>query len=199
MSLELWGLTWKIVGYIGAVLVVFSTIATSIVTDKVGALKDSKIDELITGNKTLLEDSARYKHQLDEKQEQLDNLKVKAANAALDIKRYYSFNGVCRIQNGAKVDSINGTPEQADFARLCALYNSNAWKDLVDQSSVAISKNDKWLTPYFLRALGYAEQGDLLSAKSDLDYVKSHSGESPDYAPARQMLERVNLDLSKRH
>lgn len=198
MSLELWGLTWKIVGYVGALLIVLSTIGTNIVTDKVGAFKDQKIDQLISGNKTLLDDSARYKAQLDEKQEQLDQLKVKAINSELDVKRYYTIDGRCRIQNGAKVGMINGTPEQGEFARLCELYDSKAWKALVDYSSVAISKNAKWLTPRFFRAIGYAEQDDLLSAKSDLEYVKEHSGDSLEYAPARQMLDQVNLDLSKR-
>ncbi|MCO7058335.1 hypothetical protein [Pseudomonas juntendi] len=197
MSIEFWSMIFKGTGYLGAILVVIATIGTSIISDKQDSKKDEKIDILVQGNDKLISDIETYKKQLDSKQKQLDALNKKSIDFSLDIKDYFTYEGIRKIQNGSHIQTIVGGPEAQDFTKLLTLNREQQWPTLIQESSKTINREPRWLTPYVFRAIGYASLGDLARARTDLIYVKDRAGSSPDYRMALKMLDEVEQQLAR--
>lgn len=197
MSYELWSSILKFIGYAGAVFVLVSTIGLGVVNDQLDKIKDGKIDELVIGKNALLKSVDDYKHQVEEKQKQIDDLKAKAANASRGVSKFRDFNGALRETSAGRVTLVvGGSFEESVFTDLQRLSKASKWEDLERLCTDAISKSPDWMTLYYFRGLARINQSNFDLAKSDLVTVFDNVGDSPDYAQAKDWLVKINQHLS---
>ncbi|WDG77317.1 hypothetical protein PUP68_21660 [Pseudomonas chlororaphis] len=197
MSYELWSSILKFIGYAGAVFVLVSTIGLGVVNDQLDKIKDGKIDELVIGKNALLKSVDDYKHQVEEKQKQIDDLKAKAANASRGVSKFRDFDGALRETSAGRVTLVvGGSFEESVFTDLQRLSKASKWEDLERLCTDAISKSPDWMTLYYFRGLARINQSNFDLAKSDLVTVFDNVGDSPDYAQAKDWLVKINQHLS---
>ena len=197
MSYEWWSSALKFVGYIGMAFVLVSTVGLGFVNDKLDKIKDGKVDELVAGKNSLMASVSDYKHQVEEKQKQIDDLKAKAANASRGVSKFRQFNGVLRETSAGRTSlSVGGSFEESIFPKLLALSESSKWVDLENLCTEGISKSPDWMTLYFYRGQARANQDKLKDAKSDLDFVIENVGDSPEYSSAKEWLQSINQHLN---
>lgn len=190
MSLESIHFGLKCLGWFGILAVAFSTVGLQITTGKLDSFKSKKIDDLLVGNSVLLEKVSGYQKQIDDKQAQIDLLSRKAQNAERGIHKSYDFDGVCRSGSAGKFVTLVGA-ETTMYRELCALNNSARWNDLAIYATSIIDGGTEWLTPFYLRAIAYANLGYLQDAEKDLKYVISKAGDAPEYSKAASILLQV--------
>ena len=199
MSYELWSSLLKFVGYAGAAFVLISTVGLGIVNDHLDKVKDGKIDDLVTGKNALLKSVDEYKKQVEEKQRQIDDLKIKAANAARGVSKFRQFDGALReTRTGYIGVVVGGSYEESVFPKLMELAKSSKWNDLDSSCTEAIDKSSEWMTPYFFRGLARLNLSMFDLAKSDLETVLENVGDSPEYEQAKKWLAAANQQLSKK-
>ncbi len=190
MALESIHLFLKYIGWAGVVAVGISTIGLQITTAKLDSFKSLKIEELIKGKDILIDKVGSYQRELQDKQSQIDMLSRKAQNAERGIRKSYDFDGVCRSGSAGKSITIIGG-EVSMYSKLCALNNSQQWSELADYATSIIESGTEWLTPFYMRAIAYANLGHLQDSESDIKYVISKSGDDPGYSNASSILSQV--------
>lgn len=199
MGYEWWSSTLKFVGYIGMAFVFVSTVGLGFVNDQLDKIKDGKVDELVAGKNSLLESVKDYKHQVEEKQKQIDELKTKAANASRGVSSFRQFNGALRETSAGHTSVVfGGSYEESIFPQLLDLSKLSKWNELEGLCTEAITKSPDWMTLYFYRGFARANQEKLDLAKSDLEIVIENVGDSPEYSDAKGRLVTINQQLSKK-
>jgi hypothetical protein len=198
MSYETWSTLLKVVSCTGAVFVLVSTFGLEYVNHQLDKVNDGKIDELVSGKNELLESVKDYKHQLEEKQKQIDELNGKAANASRGITKFRAFDGSYReAKTGFSKTVIGGSFEEEVFPSLNKLSEDKNWALLEVACTEVISKSPEWMTPYYFRGLARANLSKLDLAKSDLDMVFANVGDTPEYVQARKWLAGIEHDLAQ--
>jgi len=194
MSLENWSFIFKWVGYIGAALVVFSTMGVGYFEGKIDEIKDGKIDELVSGKNALLKSVDEYKHQVEEKQRQLDELRLRAVNAQRNVSTRYSYRGVKTTVTGNRTIVSD---ELADWLpKIQALTELRDWASIIEESSSMINDEPEFYTPYISRATARFMMGDIASAEADLMFVIQNTGNDPEYSGVPMLLESFQRNKS---
>lgn len=198
MGYETWSSILKVVGYAGMALVLVSTVGLGFVTEQLDKIKDAKVDELVAGKNALMASVDNYRHQIEEKQKQLDDLKNKAANASRGVSRFRQFNGVLReMSTGRTSITVGGSYEESIFPKLNELANSKKWVELENLCTDGISKSADWMTLYFFRGLSRLNTSKFELAQQDLKTVIDNVGDSPEYAQAKDWLALAKQELSQ--
>ena len=199
MSYEWWSSTLKFVGYIGMAFVLVSTVGLGFVNDKLDKIKDGKVDELVAGKNSLLASVEDYRHQVQEKQKQIDELKIKAANASRGVTKFRQFNGSLRETSAGRTSVVvGGSYEESIFPRLSELATSSKWNELETLCNEGIDRSPDWMTLYFFRGLSRLNLSNLQLAQQDLKTVIDNVGDSPEYAQAKDWQAVVSQELSKK-
>ncbi|MBD9599360.1 hypothetical protein IB252_05895 [Pseudomonas sp. PDM10] len=199
MGYEWWSSTLKFVGYIGMAFVFISTVCLGFVNDQLDKIKDGKVDELVAGKNSLLASVDDYRHQVEEKQKQIDELKTKAANASRGVSKFRQFNGVLReTSTGRTSVVVGGSYEESIFPKLNELATSSKWIELEALCTEGIARSADWMTLYFFRGLSRLNLSKFELAQLDLKTVIDNVGDSPEYVQAKDWLAATNQELSKK-
>lgn len=197
MNYEFMSSILKLVGYAGAAFVLVSTIGLGIVSDKLDKIKDGKIDALVVGKDELLQSVNMYQRQIEEKQNQIDDLKRKATNASRGISKFKEFNGNLRdVRPGFNMVHMGGSYESEVFPELQSLAENSKWEELEALCSEVLSKSKDWTTPYFFRGLARLNLSKFDTAKIDLDTVLEREGDNFEYAQAKDWLDSASRALN---
>jgi hypothetical protein len=167
-----------------------STVGTSILQPRVDKAKDQKVDDLVSGNKELLDKVGNYQLDLQTKDVKIKALETSAKKASRGITSTYAFNGAKRDASPGQVNTNFGE-EYGTFQRMVQLQREAKFVELKDLCEEQIEKTPDWLTPYLFLGAAYLNLGDREKGIANLEYVVSQAASDPDYAEAAKLLEEA--------
>lgn len=191
----------KVVLYIGTFLVAVGSVAVAHFTARTDEVKDKKIDSLLSGNKRL-EDGNRdlatkieaYQSDLQAKQREIEELKKSAAKAKRGVISQWDFNGARREGSAGRM-TVSGGPEIHVYQQLVQLEQDNRFLELLSLADSQLVETPDWLTPRLFKGVALANLGRLDDAKIELQIVVEAAAGDPDYAPAIEILAKINANL----
>jgi len=191
----------KVVLYIGTFLVAVGSVAVAHFTARTDEVKDKKIDSLLSGNKRL-EDGNRdlatkietYQSDLQAKQREIEELKKSAAKAKRGVISQWDFNGARREGSAGRM-TVSVGPEIHVYQQLVQLEQANLFLELLSLADSQLVETPDWLTPRLFKGVALANLGRLDDAKIELQIVVEAAAGDPDYAPAIEILAKINANL----
>lgn len=162
----------------------FSIVATCFVLSD-----SSKIDELIQGKNTLINQNKELIKQNNELimdiskyQEENKYLKSEIEKARRGISESYDFNGVYRKKSGGISKTI--LDENSIFTKLTELEKDKKYIEIINITNLNIKRIPTWFTLYFYRGIAYANTGEISKAMIDFKYFLENASDDMSYSEA---------------
>ena len=156
------------------IIIVFWCIGTLAATIFVWS-DSAQIEELVNGKNTLIAQNRKlsgkldkYQKDLNEKEQEIEELKTKAQNAKRGITENFFANGTRRRTDGGSISldkELNGT-----HAQMKNLAEENRYPELVTLCREQIGNNPDWPTPYLFLGLALGNSGEIDEAINQLEY-----------------------------
>jgi len=147
-------------------------------------------DKVVAQNTELLGKIGTYQQDLREKEEKIKELDKKAKMSARNVTSMYDFNGAKRQTSGGKTNVVAGE-ELGIFQQMIEFAKAEDLPNLIKLCEKQIEKTPDWYTPYFYLGMAQADMGLKDEAIKNIRYVVDNTPEDPEYAKAREILERL--------
>lgn len=184
--------------FLGAILMAAGALIAPHFSSKIDAKKDSKIDELVNGNRDLMYKNdelmskiTKYQTDIEIKNERIRQLEIDSKKASRGISSIYDFDGVRRTTLGpGQMSTIVG--EETDvFQELVKMRQEEKFPEVIKLCEDQIVKTPEWLTPYLFLGIAYASLGNKEMAIKYLEWVVEKAPGDPNYAKAASILEKL--------
>lgn len=138
-------------------------------------LNSAQIEELVNGKNTLIAQNRelsgkldKYQKDLNEKEQEIKELKAKAQDAKRGITENFFANGTRRRTDGGTISLDKELKET--FERIKNLAEDNRNSELVTLCRDQIGNNPDWPTPYLFLGVALANSGEKDEAVKQLEY-----------------------------